>query len=89
MEVPWGHKALGAYLGEDRAKWAEWDACALVKAMRERRAEDVAKLEKELAKAEQKVASSWSHRMAIGSGRALRGNGHRPLSPGLPANFKF
>lgn len=35
MEVPWGHKALGAYLGEDRAKWAEWDACALVKAMRE------------------------------------------------------
>jgi len=29
-EVPWGHKALGAYLGEDRAAWAPWDACQLV-----------------------------------------------------------
>ncbi|MEQ8442321.1 MAG: S-formylglutathione hydrolase [Alphaproteobacteria bacterium] len=29
-EVPWGHKALGRYLGEDRAVWAEHDACRLV-----------------------------------------------------------
>ncbi|MCW2308392.1 S-formylglutathione hydrolase [Rhodobium gokarnense] len=29
-EVPWGHKALGGYLGEDRTAWAEHDATALV-----------------------------------------------------------
>ena len=29
-EVPWGHKALGRYLGEDRAAWREYDAVALV-----------------------------------------------------------
>lgn len=28
--VPWGHKAFGAYLGEDRDAWLEWDACALI-----------------------------------------------------------
>ncbi|MCA9492715.1 MAG: S-formylglutathione hydrolase [Myxococcales bacterium] len=28
-QVPWGHKAFGAYLGEDRATWAAWDACEL------------------------------------------------------------
>jgi S-formylglutathione hydrolase len=28
--VPWGEKALGRYLGPDRARWAEWDACALI-----------------------------------------------------------
>ena len=27
---PWGHKALGGYLGDDRAAWAEYDACALI-----------------------------------------------------------
>ncbi|KPK60494.1 MAG: S-formylglutathione hydrolase [Gammaproteobacteria bacterium SG8_31] len=27
---PWGHKALGAYLGEDRGLWAGHDACALL-----------------------------------------------------------
>jgi S-formylglutathione hydrolase len=27
---PWGHKALGGYLGDDRATWAEYDACALI-----------------------------------------------------------
>ncbi len=32
MEVPWGHKALGRYLGEDRANWSEYDACALLRA---------------------------------------------------------
>lgn len=31
LNCPWGDKALTAYLGEDRAVWAEHDACALVK----------------------------------------------------------
>lgn len=31
-EVPWGHKAFGGYLGEDRAAWAKYDATALVRA---------------------------------------------------------
>jgi len=29
-EVPWGHKALGRYLGEDRDAWAAHDACRLI-----------------------------------------------------------
>jgi S-formylglutathione hydrolase len=29
-EVPWGEKALGGYLGEDRASWREYDAVALI-----------------------------------------------------------
>ncbi|WP_417597786.1 S-formylglutathione hydrolase [Pararhodobacter oceanensis] len=29
-QCPWGHKALGGYLGEDRAAWAEYDACKLI-----------------------------------------------------------
>ncbi|ENL8726155.1 S-formylglutathione hydrolase [Citrobacter amalonaticus] len=28
--VPWGEKAFLAYLGEDRAAWAQWDSCALM-----------------------------------------------------------
>jgi len=28
--VPWGEKALGRYLGPDRARWQDWDACALI-----------------------------------------------------------
>jgi S-formylglutathione hydrolase len=28
--VPWGEKAFGGYLGEDRAAWAQYDACALI-----------------------------------------------------------
>lgn len=28
--VPWGEKALGGYLGEDRAAWRDYDACALI-----------------------------------------------------------
>jgi S-formylglutathione hydrolase len=28
---PWGEKAFSAYLGPDRAKWAEHDACALLR----------------------------------------------------------
>lgn len=27
---PWGEKALGGYLGGDRAAWREYDACALI-----------------------------------------------------------
>ena len=30
-KVPWGEKALAAYLGEDREAWKAWDACELVK----------------------------------------------------------
>ncbi len=30
-QVPWGEKALSAYLGEDRAAWAAHDACELVR----------------------------------------------------------
>lgn len=29
-QVPWGHKALGGYLGQDRAAWRAHDATALV-----------------------------------------------------------
>lgn len=29
-QVPWGRKALGRYLGEDRAAWREYDAVALI-----------------------------------------------------------
>ena len=29
-QVPWGHKALGGYLGKDNAAWADYDACALI-----------------------------------------------------------
>lgn len=27
---PWGEKAFSGYLGDDRARWCEWDACALL-----------------------------------------------------------
>jgi len=30
LNCPWGHKALGGYLGEDRAAWTDYDACALI-----------------------------------------------------------
>ncbi|GAB4263395.1 MAG: S-formylglutathione hydrolase [Pararhodobacter sp.] len=30
MECPWGQKALGGYLGPDRAAWRAYDACALI-----------------------------------------------------------
>ena len=32
LNCPWGHKALSNYLGEDRATWAKYDACALISA---------------------------------------------------------
>ena len=30
LSCPWGEKALGGYLGDDRAAWADYDACALI-----------------------------------------------------------
>jgi S-formylglutathione hydrolase len=30
MNCPWGEKALGGYLGPNRAAWHEYDACALI-----------------------------------------------------------
>ncbi len=30
MNCPWGQKALGGYLGEDREAWRQYDACALI-----------------------------------------------------------
>jgi S-formylglutathione hydrolase len=35
-QVPWGQKALTAYLGEDRSNWAAWDAVELVQRATER-----------------------------------------------------
>ncbi|MEM7217416.1 MAG: S-formylglutathione hydrolase [Pseudomonadota bacterium] len=29
-QCPWGHKALGGYLGAERQAWREYDACALI-----------------------------------------------------------
>jgi S-formylglutathione hydrolase len=36
MNCPWGHKALGGYLGSDKAQWAAHDACALIGQAREK-----------------------------------------------------
>ncbi len=30
LQCPWGEKALGGYLGADRAAWRDYDACALI-----------------------------------------------------------
>ncbi len=30
LNCPWGEKALGGYLGDDRAAWRDYDACALI-----------------------------------------------------------
>ena len=30
LNCPWGDKALGGYLGNDRSDWREYDACALI-----------------------------------------------------------
>ena len=35
-QVPWGEKALGAYLGDDRDAWTRYDAVELVKSAKER-----------------------------------------------------
>ena len=29
-DCPWGEKAFGRYLGADRSRWREWDACLLL-----------------------------------------------------------
>jgi len=31
LNCPWGEKALGNYLGDDRAQWADYDACTLLR----------------------------------------------------------
>ena len=31
MQCPWGEKALGTYLGDDRETWKDYDACELLK----------------------------------------------------------
>jgi S-formylglutathione hydrolase len=30
LNCPWGQKALGGYLGSDKANWRQYDACALI-----------------------------------------------------------
>lgn len=30
MDCAWGEKAFSRFLGEDRSRWCEWDACALL-----------------------------------------------------------
>ena len=35
-DCPWGHKALGQYLGNDRAAWKAWDTCELLAGATER-----------------------------------------------------
>ncbi|MFC3606399.1 S-formylglutathione hydrolase [Stutzerimonas tarimensis] len=30
LNCPWGEKAFSRYLGEDRSRWREWDACSLM-----------------------------------------------------------
>lgn len=36
VDCPWGEKAFRHYLGDERANWREWDACALLADARER-----------------------------------------------------
>jgi len=31
VDCPWGEKALSGYLGDDKASWAQYDACELIK----------------------------------------------------------
>ena len=35
-QVPWGQKALRAYLGDDESAWRAWDSCALIEHATER-----------------------------------------------------
>jgi S-formylglutathione hydrolase len=30
INCPWGEKALGGYLGDDRSAWRDYDSCALI-----------------------------------------------------------
>lgn len=36
MDCPWGEKAFSNYLGSDRSRWREWDACALLAEAKEK-----------------------------------------------------
>lgn len=36
VNCPWGHKAFGNYLGDDREQWKQWDACELIATAEER-----------------------------------------------------
>ena len=36
LDVPWGHKAFAAYLGEDRSTWAAYDPASLIADAKER-----------------------------------------------------
>ncbi|MEH6588071.1 MAG: S-formylglutathione hydrolase [Halioglobus sp.] len=36
LNCPWGEKALGMYLGDDRGAWAEHDSCALMAGVEEK-----------------------------------------------------
>ncbi|TVP89418.1 MAG: S-formylglutathione hydrolase [Pseudomonadaceae bacterium] len=36
LNCPWGHKALGHYLGQDRESWKAWDTCELIAGASER-----------------------------------------------------
>lgn len=36
LNCSWGEKAFTRYLGEDRSRWREWDACALIAEAKER-----------------------------------------------------
>jgi S-formylglutathione hydrolase len=36
MDCPWGQKAFSRFLGDDRSRWAEWDATALIARASER-----------------------------------------------------
>jgi S-formylglutathione hydrolase len=33
MQVPWGQKAFAGYLGADRERWREYDACELIRSL--------------------------------------------------------
>ena len=35
-DCPWGEKAFSNYLGKDRSRWREWDACALISKAQEK-----------------------------------------------------
>lgn len=36
VNCPWGHKAFGNYLGDDREQWKQWDTCELIATAQER-----------------------------------------------------
>jgi len=36
VNCPWGEKAFGGYLGDDRETWKAWDACELVASAKEK-----------------------------------------------------